>query len=292
MKYLIIVCVVTCTFLLVVPAQAQLALYDNFNAKFIDESKWFGSIAEPSGIVNYEFVRRIAAEPTYLYKGLNLTNRRFGRSDTETGDSGSSAAVHRLVFRDGSNIRQIQATVQVKAADVTGCASNPSGGGSVGARIGGNFFNTGIVTTTGSAMNDVGVYIELRRPITDTAKVLKVYAYVTKCTSADCGTSDVIGTVQDLGTTKINKRVKILLTWDQTLHQFVFKKDKDPDVVFDYNSVLPDDTHDPGSLFGGLKRLDTRQSLANCYNGGSGPRTYGYIDAFFDDVKVNADWNP
>jgi hypothetical protein len=72
------------------------------------------------------------------------------------------------------------------------------------------------------------------------------------------------------------------MTWDRDNNQFIFQKGKDKEFVVTYGV---NDDNGPGGPNGGMKRLEIQNFLPNCT---SDPRPAGYIEASFDNVKVNA----
>jgi len=281
--------ILSCTVVLIViltgissQAQEPLTLYDNFESKYLDPDLWFGSVETFTGGWVLESGRQIKTEPTYGYKGLTLLHRGYGSTDS---DSGRATMRNRLYFSDGTKITTIQAKVQAKKVQVIGCTANPDPT-YVEAHIGGLFFNTG-TPTPGSALNDVFAAVSLIRlsDSTESLNVLEVIGYALHCTSANCSTYTWIGdTGESLGTALVGQRVKLRITWDQANHRFVFQRGKTPEVYLPYDSVSFPDTSPPGSSFGGYKRLNVTDYVANCT---SQPRPVGFIEVYFDDVYVN-----
>jgi len=157
----------------------------------------------------------------------------------------------------------------------------------VRARIGGAFFNAG-PRTEDSYLNDVYAWIGVGRtvPTDDPPNTLHVYARVTHCTNASCGTTTPIGTEdpQDLGTVKLNKKVKLRITWDPGLDRFTFKVGSAAEFPIYYSGYGYSDTAPPGTENGGKKRIQIQNILPNCEDK---PRLFGYIEASFDNIKVS-----
>ena len=284
-------CFLSCSVVLIVvltgiSAQAQvepLVLYENFNAtsKILDPEKWCGSESYTAPDRGVESARQIKKEPTYGYMGLNIFNRVYG--DTGS-NSGVSTVYNRVIFRNGQNINSIKAQVQVKKVQATGCSTGNPSVTRARARIGGFFFNTGPMTPD-IATNDVWatVYVGRSSDSTDPSNVLEITAEVFHCTNSDCSTGTIIGT-QDLGTVKLNKKVKLRITWDPQNDQFIFQKGSDHEVYITYDTATYPEAFSPGALYGGFKRLDVVDNVANCT---SLPRTMGFMDAYFENVYVN-----
>jgi hypothetical protein len=263
---------------------AQEVLYDNFEGKTLDPEKWYGIGGTDSGMVALELSRLMKNEALLNSKALNLSNRTYVRDDSS---SGISSAHNGIVFADGSNIKTIVATVLVKKIQMPECSLNVVNPFDtfVRARIGGTFFNTG-TPTPGSYLNDVFAWIGVGRtvPSEDPPDTLHVYARVMRCDDPTCGNTTWVGYEDpyDLGTVKLNKKVKLRITWDPGLNRFIFQKGKDAEFYITYTY---DDDNPSGASNGGVKRLQIQNILPNCTDE---PRLAGYIDASFDNVMVNA----
>ena len=264
-------------------AQESLVLYDNFEGKTLNPEKWYGSAETGQGMVTLEISRLVKNETLLNSKALSLSNRSYVNTGSH---DGTSTAHNGVVFVDGTNIKTIVATVLVKKIQVPECTSNVVDPFEtfVRARIGGAFFNTG-TPTEGSYLNDVYAWIGVGRtvPAEDPPDTLHVYARVTHCTNASCGTTQWISYEDpyDLGTVKLNKKVKLRITWDPDNDRFIFQKGKGLEVPISY--VGYSDASIPGASNGGTKRLQIQNILPNCTDE---PRLFGYIDASFDDVMV------
>jgi hypothetical protein len=259
-------------------AQAPLVLFENFEGKFFDPAKWFGTETAPSGMVILEGARQMKTEPTYQYRGLYLLDRAHANT---ANDSGASTALNRLFFTDGSNIRTIQASVQVKKLQNTLCATNTTP--NIGrVRFGGFYFNTDI-PTPGSSLNDVFAYVAVGRgsDSIEPANVLTLVGRVHLCIDASCFTTTPIGEVE-LGTVKVNQKVKLRITWDPDNDQFIFQKGKGEEFLVSYAPLS--DANPPGSPNGGNKRFEVQNILANCTDD---VRPWGHIDAFFDNIYID-----
>jgi hypothetical protein len=260
-------------------ARETLVLYDNFEGKTLDPEKWFGGQGTDSGMVTLETSRLIKNETLLGSKALSLFNRSYANTDS---DSEHSTASTRIFFSDGSNIKAIEATVLVKKVQVPECSTNDFVT-DIRARIGGAFFNAG-EPTPGSSTNDVWAQVTVGRTLDseDPVDTLHVYARVYRCDDSNCNDVTNIGTKQDLGTAKLNKKVKLRVTWDPDTNRFIFQKGKDEESVVTYGV---NDDNEPGGSNGGMKRLEIQNFLPNCT---SDPRPAGYIEVSFDNVKVNA----
>jgi hypothetical protein len=269
-----------------VRAQQSLVPYDNFTDKILSVDNWYGGQGVDSGVTMLEIDRE--------RKGAKLlmANRGYANIASHSGTSGSQTA---LFFANGGPITTIQAQVKVSQIDVGVCSNNSDGEGQ--ARIGGDFFNTvGGTAGSGDSTNDVFAQIGVRRKAntTDPSKVLEVYGKVTVCANADCSLSDTYYETADgeLGTVKVNKPVTLQITWDDANNQFIFQQGTNPKksmvTSYIYTSILSNNG-DPGTLHGGAKRLQVRNSMANCSDS---PRLMGYVQASFDNVYVNPEAVP
>ena len=269
-------------------AGAQEVLYDNFEGKTLDPEKWYGIGNTDSGMVTLELNRLMKNETLLNSKALNFSIRTYVKNDS---DSGVSSAHNGIVFADGSNIKTIVATVLVKKIQLPVCGSNAVDPFDtfVRARIGGTFFNTG-TPTPDSYFHDVFAWIGIGRTTPaegedeDPPDTLHVYARVMRCDDATCSNTTWVGYEDpyDLGTVKLNKKVKLRITWDPDLNRFIFQKGKDAEFYITY---AYDDTNLPGASNGGNKRIQIQNILPNCTDE---PRLSGYVDVSFDNIKVNA----
>jgi 5'-nucleotidase, C-terminal domain len=262
------------------PASAlePLVLYDNFNAKVLTPDKWFGKESLDQGVVILESGRRQKTEPLFKFRGLNIINRSFASTGSDAGYSQSSNS---LVFADGSGITTIQAIVLAKKIQATGCSAENEFATTARVRIGGAFFNTA-GAEEGNQTNDVFAFLDIERAIESDspANVLNIRGRVAICTNAACSSSTEIGS-QDMGKVKVNQKIRIRMTWDPDNNRFIFQKGKAPEVYVAYNAL----TYTPGTPNGGNKRLEVQHDLPNCT---SAPRPMAHMEAFFDNVVINA----
>jgi hypothetical protein len=265
-----------------VPALEPVALYDNFEAKVIDPTGWTGNDSAGTGMDILESGRLLKTEPVYGFKGLDILQRSYAATGSNTGRLNS---YNRLVFINGLNIRTIQVTVVVKKFQATTCSSINTASTEPRVRIGGMYFNTG-TATPGDDTNDIFAFIAIGRP-TDSAEpadTLTIYGVVTQCNNANCSDNTPLSPGEDgrvvLGTVKINQKVKVAISWEPGNSQFVFQKGKAATIV-PYSGTFGGA---PGTPNGGNKRLEVNNLIPNCT---SGPRPMAYMEAFFDDVKIN-----
>jgi hypothetical protein len=241
--------------------------YDNFQVSPLDPARW--QDAERSRMINGG-------------ANLRLVQRDWGAT---TSDSGAAPGISwSETIARGGPVTQLRATLKVAAVDVTGCAANPTTS-NVRGRVLGSFFNSGN-RSAGSSVGDVLAQVWATRASNsaDAPGVLRVEGWLGICTSSDCSTSTQIGSTVALGTVNVNTNVVLQVDWDRENKQFLFSRDKGAATAVSYAGI--DDSADPGAVF---KNVSTRTVVANC---ASGPRAYGYIDARFDNVQVNAGAKP
>lgn len=278
MKAALFFCVLMVVVLAVLPASAQLILYDDFQTKLIHPDKWIGRGSSDTGVNSLEHGRLILVDPIFGLKWLDIFNRSYA---AETSDTGRSSAFNRLQFFDGTGITEIVAAVMVRKVQATTCSTNTAAT-SPQARIGGMFFNTG-TATPGDQTNDVFAFISVGRPSDSTkaSGVLDVSGVVAICSDATCSTNVQIGTV-GLGSALLNLPVKLRIAWDQANNRFVFQRGKSPEEYVNYMQTVGGP---PGTGNGdGSKRIEVYHLIPNCTGI---PRPMSFIDAYFDNVKIN-----
>jgi hypothetical protein len=250
------------------PASAleNYVLYDNFQATALDPARWLEG----------ERSRTIGSN------NLRLVHRDWGSTANDSGSTTGPSWSETLAR--GGAVTQLRATLKVNAIDLTGCVANGTST-NVRARVIGSFFNTGN-RSPGSNFGDVlaQVWVVRHSNSVDAPGVLRVEGWVGVCTSSDCNSSVQVGTNVPLGTVTVGSNIVMQVDWDRANKQFLFSRDKGATTAVSYAGL--DDSADPGSVF---KNVSTRVTLANC---ASGPRTYGFIDARFDNVQVNTAGKP
>jgi hypothetical protein len=126
------------------PSDAVDRVYDNFNEKWIDPTRWLTGPPDCWGLT-LECVRQIRDGKLYLEV------RNIGWSG---GNSDIQGAVSDLFFPAANSITNITADVTVRSASGTNCPLNPQQSGAQ-VRIGGTFFNSG----TGNPADDLSAYV-------------------------------------------------------------------------------------------------------------------------------------
>ena len=249
-------------------ALESFALYDNFNAKFINEDLWFGWEDIDTGVNVLEEVRQISSGR------LHMLSRFYGNMSSNTGES---HGFYDLMFTDPDTITAMQATVQVARIEADSCPTN-STPTTAAVVLGGAFFNTG-TPTAGSELNDVLAYIRIELASNSTNKpgILEVTGYVSQCNDSTCSTNTVVQSTT-LGTVKVKGKTNLSIQWDQPNHQFIFQLGTLTPVSVKYTVS---DTSPPGFSF---KDLRLRNYIANCT---AEPRLMGFGEAYFSNVYVN-----
>lgn len=263
----ILLCGVFLLVLVSVPARAQLVLYDDFNARFIAPQKWV--VNQSGNDSSREYVREIQSN------SLRMAIRNYGNTNS---DSGGRFDGTFLEFPNPDPVTAIQATILVSDFEVTACVNSSTAGGAR-AELFGDFFNTS-TPVPGSHLNDVRANINVVRFTNslDPENILRAQAFMVECTSADCSAGTLLG-FQDLGPVVRGEPATVAMTWNQIDHSFVFKLGDNPEVVLPYSVS---DTAPPGARRKGLLLAG---SPPNCT---ASPRPTAFMEAFFDDVFVNA----
>jgi hypothetical protein len=250
----------------------SLTLYDNFNAMYIDPDKWFGAELAPQAGGGTgggtEAIRQIQG------RRLRLLYRAYGRKVLPTAPT--TEILRReldLIMQNSATVTAIEATVQVAAVTTTGCPGN-SEHTLAWARLGGRFFASG--------GNDVVaiIYLGRRSDTPEPSNVLHARAGVFHCADPACTKASDLFPAQDLGAVKLRQTARLRVQWEQGNHRFIFQRNKAPEVVMPYTVT---DT-DPPSMK--AKLLSATLSVPDCTSTTT-PRPKAFIDALFDDVKVN-----
>src|SRR5437016_83585 len=175
---------------------SNLVLYDNFDNKFLNPSKWntVGACYTSNGM-ELECVREIRDE------NLHLAHRNFGNRDTNVGFQFGSAAVS---FVNPSQIKSITSDLVVRSVEESDCPANTSF--SPAAHIDANFFNTG----TGNSSDDIAGHIAFQP---DLSGNIFVFAQISQ------GNNYFF--FLPLGNTSTRTPLRATLTWDQPNHRFL-----------------------------------------------------------------------
>lgn len=252
----------------------RLAPYDDFNATHIAPDKWFGSEYSPAfPSTSAEAIRQIQDHR------LRLVYRSYGPTDADSGRLRSELA---LMFRDPAAVTTMQATVQVTDVATTGCPGNPEST-VAWANLGGRFFGSAASTPEGE-VRDMVAFIGIMgmSGATGQPDIVQARAVVFYCANRPC-TAGMELHRRDLGPVTRGEVVRLRVQWDRDNHRFIFQRDDAPEVFAPY---AVSDTAPPG-IAGKLldAMLFVPKSTAT-------PRPMAFIEAWFDDVMVNASAAP
>ena len=244
--------------------QAQpLVLYDDFSLPLINPNKWLPA----------DFRQGLDSARLIQAKHLWLATMAYA---DQTSDVGNTFQGNGLAFSNSNSITAIRSTVTVTGAAATACSTNPGAFAAAQATIQGTFFNAG-APNPGHTTDDVFGAIYLGHSPTDAPNALRVYFSVFQCLDDFCGnTANLAG--GDLGTATIGQPVPLLIQWDPSNHQFIFRRGLNPPVLAPY--AVPDGAA-PGLP---RKFIETANSVANCT---SAPRPVALMSVLFGSVFVN-----
>ena len=135
------------------------------------------------------------------------------------------------------------------------------------ARLFGTFFNTG-APVPGSFVGDVIVQVRAVRfsNSADPAGVLRVQGLASLCTSSDCNTSTLLGSVIDLGTVNVGTQTEVQMEWRKVDKKFVFLRDAGAQT-----GELPYTVSDAAGPGRPLQSIGTRIDVANCATAPTSP---------------------
>lgn len=254
------ICILLITIgLVALGARAQtFILYDNFDERFIDPSRWAYALCYSGSGLEMECVREIRDER------LHLAHRSFGLTTSNSGLQGAAALVG---FANSQTIKAVRTDLVVRSIQESVCAGNPGFGGS--ANIWGTFFNAG----SGDPNDDVGAQLVVGRIATDPPGQLNVH-----------GQTFHAGNYSDffsLGTVPIGTPVTITLEWDQPNHQFVISLTNKITHVTT-SGTMPYTFSDTTPVAGPAKVLEVSGFPANCISNS----TSVYAEAYFENVYI------
>lgn len=188
--------------LYVIRAEAQrpachLVLYDDFNQRFLDPSKWthsgswFGSALDA--------VREIQQG------GLRLAVRSYGTTDS---NSGNQVAQDDLHFANPDSMKGIAATFKFRQVTLGTCPANPDTQ-AVQNLIAGNFFNSGSTDPN----DDLTAFLDIEHSSADPEGQLTALGFMS-------WQGQFFGGVA-FGNPHVGQTVVAQLAWDQPNHQFI-----------------------------------------------------------------------
>jgi hypothetical protein len=276
--------VLTCAVILLVAqlgglayAQEAVVTYDNFNSNLLlNPRKW---LADDFGLRDLEVERWV--QGVIGSAALRLFVRSY--ADT-TSNSGGQSGGNVLGFPHANPaiVRVMGATFTVQSFDSIGCAANTNTPTETRAEVAGFFFNTG-PKVAGSAVNDIGAVMRIRRlsTSTDPANVLRVLAAVFRCTNANCSTTTNLFSNSSVGTALVGAPATLRMDWQPSLNRFLFRLNAGAFIPAPY--AVPDSLT-PGNTF--LKRrTGIRNFVANCTT--TSPRPTAFMRTLVDNVFVN-----
>ncbi len=244
---------------------AQLVLYDDFESRNIDPSKWVGTFGDQD---QREVVRTLVGEED---RRLRLSQIAYSAT---TDNFGSSGNIFGLLFPVPSVITETLFTVIVNRAEAVGCTSN-SQPTLTGPEFRGRFFNTESSPT--SSLGDVEVGIGPIRSSTDTGSPLQVDFHYERCSDNFCGTRTTLG-FGVLGSVQPGTANSFHIKWEQPNHRFVFQLNDGPQVASPYA------VSDSSAPFFPFKAIDIARVVPHCT---TTPRPFASADAFVTNIYVN-----
>lgn len=236
-------------------------VYDLFDGKFINPSKW--KAQWQCGGTVMECVREIRNDQ------LRLRVRGYGGTDTSVGTQFGSSGL----TLTNSSVTQIGADLTVRRSAAEGCSTNPGFGGGGGHAQGllyGTFFNGG----GGTPSDDVTAFLQLDR-----------YA------TYPLGTVEVGGFLQyqnqffdnvDLGSVNVWERVRVELLWDQPNHRLIVCLFR-PSYGTSMEQYMPYTISDVSAPASPSKNIDANVFPANCL----GTQKSAELELLIDDVLTN-----
>ena len=232
------------------------ALYDNFDKKFLNPSKWYPIAAcYTDNGTELECVREVRDEK------LHLAHRNFGNRSTNMGFQFGSASVS---FVNPSQIKSITTDLVVRDVAQSDCAANPLFGPA--AHIDATFFNTG----SGNGSDDIGGHIGFAPDpsgnVTVFGQISQGYNYFF---------------FLPLGNTSMHTPLRVTLTWDQANHRFLVSW-IDLLTKIRTDGVMPYTFGDSTPATNPTKVLTVNTFPANC----TANATWQFIDATFAHVYV------
>jgi len=241
------------------PCAAQtLTLYDNFDHKFINPSKWAYAFCFSSNGLEMECVREIRDEQ------LHLTHRHFGVQADDGEQQNGSAGVG---FANAQTINAIRTDVTVRSNLEVACAANPNYGSNTG--LWGTFFNAGL----GNPNDDVGAALNLKRVASDPPGQLNVIGQTFH--------AGIYSPYTSLGWVAIGTPVTITLSWDKPNHQFVISLTNKITHVTT-SATMPYTFSDMTPVAGPAKVMEAGGFASDC----GANATSLYVDAVFDNVYI------
>ncbi len=257
-------------------AQAQFALYDDFNGSHLSVNKW------PGGWMSDQALR-----VKRKIENGSLVLHMYGRNDTTTAD-GQVRARQDVKFPRSiaSTLSGIEYRGVVTRANVRGCDSNPDG--RYRARLTNfvNWGNDGSSTGPDDQTGDFKTLLGLRRFPGD--PLLHVSVYVYRCADADCATEEDprIDGGGDMGTVNVGEPFELRTVINRQTNEVKFRArtaGQTRTVTYQVTEgVMPITA--PVNEF---TVIAMRSELDNCVLT-SGKKPFGLIEAEIDSVYTKA----
>jgi hypothetical protein len=237
-----------------------LVLYDNFNQKFLDPTKWstFGACFTFSFL---ECVREIQDGK------LRLAVRNYGATNSNDGNQYGPSELH---FINPAPIRTIAAQLVVRRTSGQSCPANPGVSSGAHALLQGSFFNSG----SGNPADDVQGLLIFNHLPEDPEGVLSVSAFMH-------WQGQFFGFVS-LGTVNVGQKVIAKLAWDQPHAQFVANW-ADAETGKVVHAFLPYTMPDTAPAAAPDKLLGVRTFAPNCVGT---QMLFADMEATFDKVMI------
>jgi hypothetical protein len=250
---------------------AQLVLYDNFNSKQINPSKWVGA---PTSLASDANRREVAVQL------VGEENRRLRISETvysaSTDDTGSGGDGFGVSFASPERVTAVSFTLALNKDAVSSCTSYLSYGWA-GAGFFGRYFN--LNGAHDGPLGDIAASVSVGRLSADPPGSLSVSAAIVRCNdeTPSCDNQVTLSS-QTLGYAQLGSNNKLSVTWDRANHQFNFQLNNDSPVPLAY---VVADTFPPGLQD---KSFWVAGNVPHCT---TKPRPSAAIDAVFDNGYVN-----
>lgn len=249
---------------LVMPAMAQIFMYDDFREALIDPARWTPNVINARNI--YEMGRQISGGQLVELLLVNGGNR---------GDVGAAIGRHELRFvRTDFTALLFDATMLTYA--VTGCPTSGSQASVVSVSAPVTLFNDGTTTGGSDQTGDIVARLEISRAsnATDPPEVLQTLSQLTRCADSTCATREFIGAVS-LGPVAVGQRNTFAFFWDAFNKLVAFWKNAEPPQLIPYPQNI--------AFRRSYRALGLSASAANCT---AAPRPVALVHAAIDNVTI------
>ncbi len=274
MKTLICCFAILSLILVCAPVQAEnWMLYDHFKGGFfyhggIDPNKWAGLVLAntlPPGFWVGENVMEV------LFGRFHILNQAYG------GVLPPPPPIfleQDLFLRNYEGVKGIKATLNILAAEVSGCSTQlqtlplPA----VRARLWGHFFKAPDGLDVGTFL-----FVERSNDMTDAFNILNVKASIAKCADAKCMAYNPIYGPFPMGTVRLWENIVLSLQWDEPNNQFIYRLNNNPPFNISYDGI-----NEGPPVYANRKAISAIDLFAPC--GAEGQEAF--IDVYFDNVYV------